>query len=86
MEFKEKFRFVKDRLETLMSFREISGHAYIAISIELLRVLRVEDDWGLTNVMDMMESAVLDEQDKKDREKKERDEAKRKREEERKSR
>lgn len=83
MEFKEKFRFVKDRLETLMSFREISGHAYIAISIELLRV---EDDWGLTNVMDMMESAVLDEQDKKDREKKERDEAKRKREEERKSR
>lgn len=71
MEFKEKFRFVESRLDTLMAFQEISGEAYIALSIELLRV---GDDWGLKQVMNMIETAVWDEQNRKDKEKREREE------------
>lgn len=68
MEFKEKFKFVESRLDTLMTFQEISVEAYIALSIELLRA---KDNWDLKQVMDMIETAVWDEAKRKKEEERE---------------
>ena len=71
MDLKKKFDFINGRLETLMAFQEISSYDYVAISKQLMRA---EDHFDLSNVMTEMETAVIKEQARKEKQKREREE------------